>query len=160
VTSISIGGGIVSPDHRHLIILDGHCSHVSLDIVQEARGIGIDMLTLPSHIGMSKWTTYGKIYRPDVRFIQMSAFVVRTSALIPRMRFYPRTGFYRSVPTIKTCPHGHGMDPYGRGSPWARIRTDVARPRRSARVCGCGKDTRHADTSPCERGATSVRTWF
>ena len=38
----------VSPEHRHLIILDGHASHVSLTIVKEAHQHGIDLLTLPN----------------------------------------------------------------------------------------------------------------
>jgi hypothetical protein len=43
----SIGG--ISTKNRHLLILDGHSSHVTLDIVQEARTVGLDLLTLPSH---------------------------------------------------------------------------------------------------------------
>lgn len=41
--------GGVSLERRHLLILDGHCSHVSIDTVQEARRQGIDLLMLPSH---------------------------------------------------------------------------------------------------------------
>jgi hypothetical protein len=32
---------------------------------------------------MSKRTSYGKIYRPDVLFIQMSADIARTSTRVP-----------------------------------------------------------------------------
>jgi hypothetical protein len=39
----------ISPDDRHLFILDGHISHVSVEVVQEARRAGLDILTLPSH---------------------------------------------------------------------------------------------------------------
>lgn len=39
----------ISPERRHLLILDGHASHVTLDVVREARGAGLDLLTLPSH---------------------------------------------------------------------------------------------------------------
>lgn len=90
MTLISTGGGIVSLDHQHLIILDGHCSHVLLDMVQEAGGIGKDILTLPFHKGMSKQTTYSKIYCLDVCFIQMFAFVVQTFV---RICTYPTDAF-------------------------------------------------------------------
>ena len=48
VKSVAQFGG-VSPERRHLLILDGHASHVSIDTLQEARRQGIDLLTLPSH---------------------------------------------------------------------------------------------------------------
>jgi hypothetical protein len=41
--------GVISPDHRHLLILDGHCSHATLEVIQEARSARLDILTLPSH---------------------------------------------------------------------------------------------------------------
>jgi hypothetical protein len=41
--------GNISIENRHLLILDGHCSHITLDVVQEARVVGLDLLTLPSH---------------------------------------------------------------------------------------------------------------
>jgi hypothetical protein len=45
IESVSSLGGI-SPTRRHLLILDGHNSHVTLEVVKEA---GLDLLTLPSH---------------------------------------------------------------------------------------------------------------
>jgi hypothetical protein len=33
----------------HLLILDGHNSHMTLEVVMEARRVGLDLLTLPSH---------------------------------------------------------------------------------------------------------------
>jgi hypothetical protein len=41
--------GGISVEQRHLLILDGHSSHMTLDIVWEARAAGLDLLTLPSH---------------------------------------------------------------------------------------------------------------
>jgi hypothetical protein len=41
-------GGICKKN-MHFLILDGHSSHVTLDVVQEARALGLDLLTLPSH---------------------------------------------------------------------------------------------------------------
>jgi hypothetical protein len=39
----------ISPTNRHLLILDGHNSHVTLDVVYKAKQNGLDLLTLPSH---------------------------------------------------------------------------------------------------------------
>ena len=39
----------ISENHRHLLILDGHNSHVTLDVAKAAMDIGLDLLTLPSH---------------------------------------------------------------------------------------------------------------
>jgi hypothetical protein len=33
-----------------LLMLDGHNSHISLDVVHEAKSARLDLLTLPSHI--------------------------------------------------------------------------------------------------------------
>jgi hypothetical protein len=41
--------GGISPTNRHLLILDGHSSHVTLDVVQRAKLIGLDIFILPSH---------------------------------------------------------------------------------------------------------------
>ncbi|XP_059078002.1 uncharacterized protein LOC131876582 [Cryptomeria japonica] len=44
----SVLGG-VSPTNRCLFIFDDHDSHVALPTIQEARMLGIDLLTLPAH---------------------------------------------------------------------------------------------------------------
>ncbi|KAH9291763.1 hypothetical protein KI387_043047 [Taxus chinensis] len=44
----SVPGG-VSPNNRHLLIFDGHGSHVALQTVEEANKLGIDLITLPAH---------------------------------------------------------------------------------------------------------------
>jgi hypothetical protein len=41
--------GGMSPIQRHLMILDGHNSHVILDVIVKANEAGLDMVTLPSH---------------------------------------------------------------------------------------------------------------
>ena len=41
--------GDISLENRHLLILDRHNSHVTLDVVQEASAAGLDLLTLPAH---------------------------------------------------------------------------------------------------------------
>ena len=39
----------LSPTNRHLIILDGHKSHVTLEVIKKAIAHGVDMISLPSH---------------------------------------------------------------------------------------------------------------
>jgi hypothetical protein len=39
----------VSPTNRHLLIVDGHNSHVTLEVVHKAMQVGLDLVTLPSH---------------------------------------------------------------------------------------------------------------
>jgi hypothetical protein len=39
----------ISPSCRHLLILDDHGSHVTMDVVKTARVVGLDFLTLLSH---------------------------------------------------------------------------------------------------------------
>jgi hypothetical protein len=41
--------GGISPSNRHLLILDGHRLHVTLNVVHKAKLIGLDILTLPSY---------------------------------------------------------------------------------------------------------------
>lgn len=48
IKSLSSLGGI-SPTKRHLLKLNGHNSHVTLEVVKEAREARLDLLTLPSH---------------------------------------------------------------------------------------------------------------
>ena len=36
--------------NRHLIILDGHKSHVTLEVIQKTKYHGVDVISLPSHI--------------------------------------------------------------------------------------------------------------
>jgi hypothetical protein len=48
VKALENRGGIF-PTNRHLLILDGHNSHVTLDVVYKAKQNGLDLLTLPSH---------------------------------------------------------------------------------------------------------------
>jgi hypothetical protein len=44
----SVLGGI-SQTNCHLLILDGHGSHVTLDTIKQAMDFGLDMITLLSH---------------------------------------------------------------------------------------------------------------
>ena len=44
---------ILSITQRHLLVLNGHKAHLTLEVVQKAKANGIDMLTFSSH------TSYG-----------------------------------------------------------------------------------------------------
>ncbi len=41
--------GNLSPTNCHLLILDGNDSHVTLDVVHKTMGVGLNLVTLPSH---------------------------------------------------------------------------------------------------------------
>ena len=48
IEALTTKGGIAHTN-RHLMILDGHNSHVTLEVIDQAREAGLDMITLPSH---------------------------------------------------------------------------------------------------------------
>ncbi len=50
ITFVQNFGGNLNPTDHHLLILDGHNSHVTLDVVYKTMGVGLDLITLPSHI--------------------------------------------------------------------------------------------------------------
>ena len=39
----------ISNENRHFLIVDGHNSHVTLDVAHTARKVGLDLLTISSH---------------------------------------------------------------------------------------------------------------
>lgn len=39
----------ISPANCHLLVLDGHGSHVGLEAMEQAKTMGLDIITLPSH---------------------------------------------------------------------------------------------------------------
>jgi hypothetical protein len=41
--------GTISREHHHLLILDSHGSHVTLEVARAAMDVGLDLLSLPSH---------------------------------------------------------------------------------------------------------------
>ena len=41
--------GLLTSTNRHLLILDGHKAHLTLDVLTKARRNQIDMLIIPSH---------------------------------------------------------------------------------------------------------------
>ena len=43
------GEGGLSQNRRHLLIMDGHKSHISLKVLLKAKEYNLDMITIPSH---------------------------------------------------------------------------------------------------------------
>ena len=39
----------MSPQNRHLLIVEGHNSHVTLEVVMKSMKVGLNLITLPSH---------------------------------------------------------------------------------------------------------------
>jgi hypothetical protein len=62
-------GGILT-ENRHLLILDGHCSHVTLNVVQEARAIGLDLLILPSYTSHALQPLDVSVFKPFKTFFK------------------------------------------------------------------------------------------
>jgi hypothetical protein len=63
VKSLDSQGGI-SPTNRHLLIMDGHGSHITLEVVYKAMQIGLDLVTLPSHTSHRLQPLDVSIFRP------------------------------------------------------------------------------------------------
>ena len=63
VKALESSGG-VSPTNRHLLILDEHNSHVTLDVVYKAKQNGLDLLILPSHTSHRLQPLDCSIFRP------------------------------------------------------------------------------------------------
>jgi hypothetical protein len=69
--------------------------------------------------GMSKWTSYGKIYHPDISFIRTSA----RAHVYPADAFLLPDGFLPSAPMVKKCLCADGlMHPRGH----KRVRVDAS----------------------------------
>ena len=43
-------GGKMSLENRHVLIMNDHNSHAAVEVVHQALSIGLDLITLPSHI--------------------------------------------------------------------------------------------------------------
>jgi hypothetical protein len=62
--------GAISPETRHLLILDGHNSHVTLDVVREASAAGLDLLTLPSHTSHALQPLDVSVFKPFKQYFR------------------------------------------------------------------------------------------
>jgi hypothetical protein len=49
ITSIQACEGNLALTNQHLLILDGHNSHVTIGIVHKVKKVGLDLITPPSH---------------------------------------------------------------------------------------------------------------
>jgi len=58
-----LAGGI-SPQRRHLLILDGHSSHVTVEVVNQAKREGLDVVTLPSHTSHALQPLDCSVFKP------------------------------------------------------------------------------------------------
>jgi hypothetical protein len=54
----------------HLLVLDGHNSHITLNIVHEARSAGLDLVTLPSHTSHALHPLDVSIFKPFKQYFQ------------------------------------------------------------------------------------------
>jgi hypothetical protein len=54
----------VSVSSPHLLILDGHSSHVTIEVVKRARAVGLHLLTLPSHYSHAMQPLDVAVFKP------------------------------------------------------------------------------------------------
>jgi hypothetical protein len=54
----------ISLGARHLLVLDGHNSHITLNILHEVRSAGLDLVTLPSHTSHALQPLGVSIFKP------------------------------------------------------------------------------------------------
>jgi hypothetical protein len=52
ITFIQARENNLNTTNYHLLVLDGHNSHVITNVVYEARHVGLDLITLPSHTNL------------------------------------------------------------------------------------------------------------
>jgi len=79
----SIPSGI-SPSNHHLLILDGHGSHVSLKAIEQAQQFGLDMITLLSHTS--------HVLQPlDVNCFKLSKQLLKKRKIIAWLAIITRT---------------------------------------------------------------------
>ena len=54
----------ISMSSPHLLIMDGHSSHITLDVVRRARTVGLHLLTLPSHCSHAMQPLDVSVFKP------------------------------------------------------------------------------------------------
>ena len=62
--------GTISPENRHLLILDGHNSHITLDVVREASAAGLDLLTIPAHTSHALQPLDVSVFKPFKQYFR------------------------------------------------------------------------------------------
>lgn len=61
----------ISPNNRHLLILDGHGNHMVVQTIEEANNLGIDLLTLPTHTAHRLQPLDVRLYTALIPLIQI-----------------------------------------------------------------------------------------
>jgi hypothetical protein len=54
----------LSPAYPHLLIMDGHSSHVTIDVVEKEKVVGLHLLMLPSHCSHAMQPLDVAIFKP------------------------------------------------------------------------------------------------
>jgi hypothetical protein len=54
----------ISPINHHLLILDGHGSHMTMDVIKMACSMGLDLLILPSHTSHATQLLHVACFKP------------------------------------------------------------------------------------------------
>lgn len=61
---------VISPTQRHLLVLDGHNSHVTLEVATGARKVGLDLISLPSHTSHKLQPLDVSVFKPFKGFFR------------------------------------------------------------------------------------------
>jgi len=62
--------------NQHLLVLDGHGSHVTLETIKQAQDFGLDMITLPfhtSHVLQPLDVSYFKLFKTTFKKVRDAA---------------------------------------------------------------------------------------
>lgn len=60
----------ISPTQRHLLVLDGHNSHVTLEVARAAKNVGLDLISLPSHTSHALQPLDVAVFKPFKQFFR------------------------------------------------------------------------------------------
>jgi hypothetical protein len=60
----------ISPTQRHLLILDGHNSHITLEVAKAAKNVGLDLISLPSHTSHALQPLDVSVFKPFKQFFR------------------------------------------------------------------------------------------
>jgi hypothetical protein len=69
VASIGRSNGI-SPTQRHLLIFDGHNSHITLEVARAAKNVDLDLISLPSHTSHALQPLDVFVFKPFKQFFR------------------------------------------------------------------------------------------
>jgi hypothetical protein len=69
IASIGRSNGI-SPTQCHQLILDGHNSHITLEVARAAKNVGLDLISLPSHTSHALQPLDVSIFKPFKQFFR------------------------------------------------------------------------------------------